>query len=250
VSFSDTRQADASAGLNRSSMTMLARTSMLPILMAIGATLLSAGCATESARALDVPTVRAAGAQPPAGPTVPLAVGRFDNRSSYAMGVFSDGVDRLGSQAKTTLVAHLQQSRRFEVLERENLAEIGREAGFSGRSQAIRGASFLVTGDITEFGRREVGDSQLYGILGRGRQQVAYAKVTLNVVDPVTSRVVWSARGAGEFALSTREVAGFGGTATYDATLNGKVLDLAVREAVDALVVARESGGWGPGARP
>jgi curli biogenesis system outer membrane secretion channel CsgG len=229
---------------------MTARPTTMPILMAIGATLLCAGCATESARTLEVPTVRASAAQPPAGPPVPLAVGRFDNRSNYAMGVFSDGVDRLGGQAKTTLVAHLQQSRRFEVLERENLAETGREAAFAGTPQRIRGASFLVTGDITEFGRREVGDQQLFGLLGRGRQQVAYAKVTLNVVDPVTSRVVWSARGAGEFALSTREVAGFGGTATYDATLNGKVLDLAVREAVDALVLARESGSWGPGARP
>ena len=29
---------------------------------------------------------------------------------------------------------------------------------------------------------------------------------------------------------------GFGGTASYDSTLNGKVLDLAIREAVDNLV--------------
>jgi curli biogenesis system outer membrane secretion channel CsgG len=43
--------------------------------------------------------------------------------------------------------------------------------------------------------------------------------------------------GAGEYALSTREVIGFGGTAGYDATLTGKVLDLAIREATDRLVV-------------
>ena len=99
-----------------------------------------------------------------------------------------------------------------------------------------------MTGDVTEFGRKEVGDHQLFGILGRGKQQVAYAKVALNVVDVKTSEVVYSAQGAGEYSLSNREVVGFGSTASYDSTLNGKVLDLAIREAVDNLVGGVESG--------
>jgi curli biogenesis system outer membrane secretion channel CsgG len=37
-------------------------------------------------------------------------------------------------------------------------------------------------------------------------------------------------------------VIGFGGTASYDSTLNGKVLDLAIREAVNRLVEGVESG--------
>ena len=40
---------------------------------------------------------------------------------------------------------------------------------------------------------------------------------------------------------------GFGGTASYDSTLNGKVLDLAMREAVNRLVEGIESGAWQPG---
>ena len=94
----------------------------------------------------------------------------------------------------------------------------------------------IITGDVTEFGRKTTGDHQLFGILGKGKQQVAYAKVVLNVVDVQTSEVVYSTQGAGEFSLSNREIVGFGGTAGYDATLNGKVLDLAIREAVDKLV--------------
>ena len=62
-----------------------------------------------------------------------------------------------------------------------------------------------------------------------------------------TSEVVYSVRGAGEYQLSNREVMGFGGTASYDSTLNGKVLDLAIREAVNNLVAGLESGGWVPG---
>ncbi len=212
---------------------------------AAGVVLGLAGCATETSRTVEVARVQAATTPPPLGPKVPVAVGKFDNRSNYMMGVFSDGVDRLGSQAKTSLVSHLQQSQRFTVLERENMAEIAQEAKIAGTQQTLRGASHVITGDITEFGRKEVGDQQLFGILGRGRAQVAYAKIRLNVINIQTSEVVFSAAGAGEYELSSREVVGFGGTAGYDATLNGKVLDLAMREAVDNLVAARDAGKWG-----
>lgn len=164
-------------------------------------------------------------------------------------GVFSDGVDRLGSQAKTTLISHLQQSQRFAVLDRDNMSETSQEAKLQGTAQTLRGASFVVTGDISEFGRKEVGDKQFFGILGRGKSQVAYAKITLNIVNSLTSEVVFSARGAGEYELSNREVLGFGGTASYDSTLNGKVLDLAMREAVNNLVAGKDAGQWGQEAR-
>lgn len=215
----------------------------VPILVLSGAFLM-AGCATESSRTIEVAKVQSA-STPAQGPRIPVAVGKFDNRSNYMMGVFSDGIDRLGSQAKTSLVSHLQQSQRFNVLERDNMNEISQEARLQGAAQTLRGASFLITGDITEFGRKEVGDQQLFGVLGRGRSQVAYAKITLNIVNTLTSEVVYSARGAGEYELSTREVVGFGGSAGYDSTLNGKVLDLAMREAVDNLVLARDAGKWG-----
>lgn len=203
-----------------------------------------AGCATESSRSVQVEKVQAA-ASPYSGVRIPLTVGKFDNRSSFMRGVFSDGVDRLGSQAKTTLVAHLQQSQRFAVQDRENIAETRQEATLQGATQTLRGAAYVVTGDISEFGRKEVGDHQLFGLLGRGKTQVAYAKVTLNVVNSLSSEVVFSARGAGEYELSNREVLGFGGTAGYDATLNGKVLDLAMREAVNNLVAGKDAGQWG-----
>lgn len=96
---------------------------------------------------------------------------------------------------------------------------------------------------MTEIGRKEVGDQQLFGILGRGKQQVAYAKVSLNVVNAATSEVVASSGGAGEYSLSNREIIGFGGTASYDSTLNGKVLDLAMQEAVNHLVKQVDAGG-------
>jgi curli biogenesis system outer membrane secretion channel CsgG len=75
------------------------------------------GCATESSRSVEVAKVESA-ATPFRGTRVPVSVGKFDNRSGFMRGIFTDGVDRLGSQAKTTLISHLQQSQRFNVLDR------------------------------------------------------------------------------------------------------------------------------------
>ncbi len=207
--------------------------------------LLLTGCATESSRSVEVEKVATYNTAWQ-GQRSLISVGKFDNRSSYMNGIFSDGVDHLGNQSKTILITHLQQTGRFNVLDRANMEEIKAESGISGQRQQLKGATYVVTGDVTEFGRKETGDRALFGILGRGKSQVAYAKVALNVINVHTSEVVYSAQGAGEYALSNREVLGFGGTASYDATLNGKVLDLAIREAVNNLVAGTENGGWNP----
>ena len=70
--------------------------------------------------------------------------------------------------------------------------------------------------------------------------------MNLNIVNTATSEVVYSTQGAGEYSLSNREIIGFGGTASYDSTLNGKVLDLAIREAVNRLTDAVDTGAWQP----
>jgi len=207
------------------------------------AALLAGGCATEAHQALPTQAPASAGT-PYAGPKNALIVGNFANRSSYLQGMFSDGVDRLGSQAKTILIADLQTTGRFDVLDRDNLDALAREAKLKGTAQTLQGADYAITGDVVEFGRKEVGDQQLFGILGSAKTQVAYSKVTLNVVNVLTSQVVYSVSGAGEYSLSNREVIGTGGTAGYDSTLNGKVLDLAIRQATDALVTGLEQGKW------
>ena len=211
---------------------------MIPILFL-------ASCATETSTTVAPKQVTSAGTSY-SGPKNPISVGKFDNRSTFLRGLFSDGVDRLGSQAKTILVTHLQQSNRFVVLDRENMTEIQQEAKLRNKDQKLQGAQFVLTGDVTEFGRKETGDQQLFGILGRGKTQVAYSKVSINVVNVLTSEVIFSVQGAGEYALSNREIIGFGGTASYDSSLNGKVLDLAIREAVNRLVEGIERGAWKP----
>ncbi len=204
--------------------------------------LLLTGCmATETMRVVQTPKPQISNTKP-IGKSISVSIGKFNNKSSYQKGIFSDGVDRLGSQAQTTLIAHLNLSNRFNVLDRSNTKSAKQEAEINKQKQNTMGANYIIAGDVTEFGRKVVGDYQLFGILGRGKNQIAYAKVTINVINVLTSQVVLSVQGAGEYKLSTREVVGFGGTASYDSTLNGKVLDLAIREGVDKLGAAVDKG--------
>lgn len=218
------------------------RLQILPLLLILG---LVSGCATESSRTLETQRVETYGTSYN-GPRYALVISNFANSSNYQRGAFSDGVDRLGGQAKTILKTHLQQTNRFSVVDRDNLDTIAQEAELLGVEQKLKGAEVAITGAVTEFGRRETGDRQLFGILGRGKSQLAYSKVALNVVDTTTGEVVHSVQGAGEYTLDNREVIGFGGTAGYDATLNGKVLNLAITEAVEKLVIDLEGGAWSP----
>ena len=192
------------------------------------------GCATESSQVITIPETKPAKSSY-MGKKMMISIGRFDNRSTYNNGIFSNGTDRLGNQAQTILTTSLQQSGHFLVLDRTNLTALKQESDFSKVSQNVKGAKYVISGDVVEFGRKTVGDHQFFGILGKGKKQVAYAKVNLNVIDVNTTAVVYSSQGAGEFSLSNREVIGFGGTAGYDATLNDKVLSLAINEAVDNL---------------
>lgn len=200
------------------------------------------GCsARESHRAVEVSTVQSRGT-PYAGRKHRLVIGAFTNRAPYMSGIFSDGSDRLGAQARNILMTHLSQSGRFVLMDRDNMDNIATEAAYSGQSQRITGGEVVLTGAVTEFGRKEVGRRD--SLFHRSRTQIAYSKVTLSIVDVGTSQVLFSCQGAGEYDLTDRGVLGFGSTAGYDATLADKVLNLAMIEALDRLIAGLEAGAW------
>ncbi|MCC6580217.1 MAG: CsgG/HfaB family protein [Phycisphaeraceae bacterium] len=199
----------------------------------------------QTQQALQVDTV-AVKNKPYSGERYRVALGKFENRSPYMNGIFSDKKDKLGMQAKTNLAAHVAMSNRFVIMDRTNIGELALEADISGKTQKITGAQIVLTGMVTEFGRREIGIMGLGGILQRKRTQIAYAKVTVNAVDVRTSQIVYSAQGAGEVEVSNEHVLGFGTEAGYDPTLVDKVLNLAMIEVVNRLVEGLENGSWKP----
>jgi curli biogenesis system outer membrane secretion channel CsgG len=230
---------NALQGINVKLSPKIISTSVMAVILTLS------GCATTTSTVIDTPKVNSYNSTY-SGTKSKLVVGQFVNRSSFQNGIFSNGQDRLGSQAKTSIMSHLQQTNRFTVLDRDNMAMLASEANMAGTTQSLSGARYVITGDVTEFGRKNIGDKQFFGILGKGKSQIAYAKVTINIVDVTTSEMVFTSQGSGEYSLSEREVVGFGSTAGYDSTLNGKVLDLALREAVNNLVIGIESGAWQP----
>lgn len=221
-----------------------ARATTASVVMAAGV-ILSGCAATQSHQIVESQTVESFQSQY-VGEKAPIVVGNFQNRSTYMRGVFSTGVDELGSQAKTILKAHLQQTGRFRVMDRESMATLKQESQIGGVTQNLSGARYSVSGDVTEFGRKVTGDRQFFGVLGSGKKQTAYAKVTLNVIDVVTGEIAYSTQAAGNYNLSNREFIGFSSTAGYDSTLNGKVLNLAITEAVNNMVRAINNGQWTP----
>ncbi len=93
------------------------------LFLAIGFVVLN-GCATESSRSLDTQTVRAAStATLYQGAKLPISVGKFNNRSNYHNGVFSDDMDQLGNQSKIILV-HICSKPGAFCLDRVNLSVV------------------------------------------------------------------------------------------------------------------------------
>ena len=106
------------------------------LLVSLAALTLTA-CVQEESRTLPILKVDSA-ARPHMGVSVPVSVGKFDNRSSFMRGVFSNNEDRMGSQAQTILVTHLQQSMRFNVLDRSVMSEIKQEAEFKNKAKTSK----------------------------------------------------------------------------------------------------------------
>ncbi len=180
---------------------------------------------------------------PSTGP-IKVAIGEFINRSTYMNGIFADSGDRLGKQAKQILTTHLTQSRAFTVLDRSNLEALEYEAKLAKNKQELQGANVLLTGAVTEFGRKETGTKSLGGLIHETKTQTLYAKVALSVVDPKTSAVLDSFQGSGEYNLTNKQVLGFGGQAGYDSTLADKVLNLAIMEALQRMIEAKSANKW------
>jgi curli biogenesis system outer membrane secretion channel CsgG len=204
----------------------------------------SSACTHETSRTMQPSEINAAPSYSSyQGARVPLAVGEFANRSGFRQGVFFDTEQKLDHQAKQILVTHLSQSQRFQVYDRMNIANMNQEQQFLGKKgAAIQGSRYLLTGAVTEFGRREIGNESLGGLIHKSKSQQLHAKVQISVVDSNTSAIIGSYQGEGEFALGTKRVLGFGSRAGYDATLADKVLNLAIMEAVKDLIADVDQG--------
>ena len=93
-----------------------------------------------------------------------VAIARFSNETSYAKGLFYDkNNDPMGKQAVDILSTKLASSGKFILLERQDYQLIKDELKIADNEgfQEI-GADYLIIGSITEFGRKNVGESKVF----------------------------------------------------------------------------------------
>jgi curli biogenesis system outer membrane secretion channel CsgG len=160
-----------------------------------------------------------------------IAIARFSNESIYGSGLFTDASgDRIGKQASDLLARHLLATQRFTVVERIDLDKVQAEAKLMGLSEEqfkknMVGVEALIVGSIAELGRETTGGIWL---LGKEKTQRARARVVLRLVDSRSGEVFYTQEGAGEATLSASSTLGFGGTAGFDSTLEGKAIDAAI----------------------
>ncbi len=174
-----------------------------------------------------------------------VAVARFTNEArAMSSSLFGEAYnrdlsfDRLGKQAADMLSTELTRSGKFIVLERQDLSKLEAESELMGLSreqfkQNMIGVDALIFGSIAEFGRKDIGEVQMFS---RSRQQSAHAKVNARLVDPLTGHAFFSDDGAGEATLEQSTILGLGDRATFDSTLNDKALSAAVANLIDKLL--------------
>lgn len=182
-----------------------------------------------------------------------VAVARFTNEArAMSSSLFGEAYnrdssfDRLGKQAADMLSTELTRSGKFIVLERQDLHKLEAESELMGLSheqfkQSMVGVDALIFGSIAEFGRKDVGEVQLFT---RSRQQSAHAKVNARLVDPRTGHAFFSDDGAGDATLEQSTILGLGDRATFDSTLNDKALSAAVANLIDKLLSKLADKAW------
>ena len=160
-----------------------------------------------------------------------VAVGRFTNESVYGSGLFTDeSGDRIGKQASDMLARHLLATQRFNVVERPDINKLRAEAALMGEDetqfrQNLKGADALILGSVVELGRETTGSVWL---VGKEKTQRARARVVLRLVNPKTGELFYTQEGSGDATISASATLGFGGTAGFDSTLEGKAIDAAI----------------------
>ena len=164
-----------------------------------------------------------------------VAIGRFSNETQYAKGVFYvKENDPMSKQAGDILATKLVMSDKFILLERQDLDKIEEELAIAGSDGLQKiGADYLIIGSITEFGRKTVGDVDVFS---RSKTQTVQAGVSIRLVDVSTGQIIYSEEAKGEAETTNTTSFGLGERTSYDATLADKAISAAISKLVENII--------------
>ena len=164
-----------------------------------------------------------------------VAIARFSNETQYAKGIFYDKEnDRIANQAIDILSTKLASTDKFILLEREGLDKILEENNLAGNQKYQKiDADYIIIGSVTEFGRKNVGDVNVFS---RSKTQTVQAGVSLRLVEVSTGQIIYSEEAKGEAETTNKTVMGLGENADYDATLSDKAISAAISKLVENVI--------------
>ncbi|MFA5234566.1 MAG: CsgG/HfaB family protein [Sulfurimonas sp.] len=164
-----------------------------------------------------------------------VAIARFGNEAQYGksalFGINSNYVAE--KQATDILSAKLAQSGKFILLERSDIDTVNKEINTFNLQSLQIGSDYLIVGSVTEFGRKNISDT---GAFSRSKTQIAYAKVSVRLIDVKTGQVIFAQEGSGEASSEAGTSFGLGKHVGYDSTLNDKAISAAISSVVDGIM--------------
>jgi curli biogenesis system outer membrane secretion channel CsgG len=172
-----------------------------------------------------------------------VAIARFGNEAQYGKSALFGTNSNYNAEKQATdiLSAKLAQSGKFILLERNDIDIINKETN-SYKLQSLKiGADYLIVGSVSEFGRKNISDT---GVFTRSKTQVAYAKVSVRLIDVKTGEIIFAQEGAGEAKSEAGKSFGIGKHVGYDSTLNDKAISTAISSVVDGIMQNLLSKPW------
>ena len=164
-----------------------------------------------------------------------VAIARFSNETQYAKGIFYDKEnDPIGRQAVDILSTKLASTNKFILLERQDMDKILEEMKIAGNESMQKvGADYLIIGSVTEFGRKNVGNTTAFS---RSKSQIVQAGVSIRLVDVSTGQIIYSEEAKGEAETTNKTSFGYGERTDYDATLGDKAISAAISKLVENII--------------
>jgi len=171
-----------------------------------------------------------------------VAIARFSNETQSGTSfLMDDSGDRLGKQASDILSSRLSSTGKFLMFERTDKDEIDAEKIISGLESEGIGVDYLIIGSVSEFGRST---DSANNVFRRTKNQRAYAKVNVRLVDVSTGRIIFSQEGAGE-AINTAQDKVFSKVESgFDQSLTDKAISASISSLVSSLVENMTNNPW------
>jgi curli biogenesis system outer membrane secretion channel CsgG len=163
-----------------------------------------------------------------------VAIARFSNETQYGKGIFYDKEnDPMAKQALDILTTRLSATGKFILLERSDIDKAMFEAESAGAKRPEVPADYIIVGSITQFGRKNMGDVNLFS---RAKTQIVEAAVSLRLIDVSSGQIIYSEEAKGSAETKSKTTLGLGGSADFDATLSDKAISAAISQLTENII--------------